>query len=491
MGAYENPAMIVDKSGEILAQSFAKASAAIGAGVEGYVKNYNDALEKRREKIIKDQKLASAGEIKAGESALKFQQRINDWKAENPKNIGEEGLLIYDKKAKGIGSGYYDAAKVYYNPSSTSEDRSQAWDQMAQYDKDIGILQNDISNVQVNGDTAAGFVDDSNTVYLPINRGEGENSLTAEQSQLVVQAHSTMNTSGYLNENTEYTAEYDDDNNLLFTFKDINTGDVLFTETVNSRSENAIDMYAVKGYNGKERISEYSVEQGIQNDDGTFTESYKGVTEVSIGDNTRTISTIYPSDAINDKYAQLFKEIKTKLTTSDAKNKAATGARINAFFRSNGYTDEQINDIRLGKGEFEGKTIDETLDATVRQYVIDAITPGYKLNNEGNYVVSKTSEYKKPKETSTPTWQVKLDDLTNNFGVADKISSGSYYLQKQIPATGDAYYQLYKFTGSTGGEATSSLVGSKKYYITDNNTEAVFQAAAAMGMTGSSGLPRY
>ena len=101
MGAYENPAMIVDKSGEILAQSFAKASAAIGAGVEGYVKNYNDALEKRREKIIKDQKLASAGEIKAGESALKFQQRINDWKAENPKNIGEEGLLIYDKKAKG------------------------------------------------------------------------------------------------------------------------------------------------------------------------------------------------------------------------------------------------------------------------------------------------------------------------------------------------------------------------------------------------------
>jgi len=250
-------------------------------------------------------------------------------------------------------------------------------------------------------------------------------------------------------------------------------------------------MYAVKGFKGKERISEYSVEQGIQNDDQTFTEAYKGRTEVSIGDNTRTISTIYPAGPINDKYAQLYKEIKTDLTTSGAKNKATTGARINAFFKSNGYTDEQINDIRLGKGEFEGTTIDEVLDATIKQYVIDSITPGYKLNKDGDFVVSSTKEYKKPRETSTPAWQVKLDDLKNNFGVADKISSGSYYLQKQTSADGNDYYQLYKFTGATGGEATSSLVGSKKYYITDNNTEAILQAATAMGMTGSSGLPRY
>jgi len=492
MGAYENPAMIQDKSGEILAQGFQSFSTGIAKGIETRAKRESEELEARRKLIAQQKKDAAEVEIKAGEAALKFEQKINDWKIENPTDISEDGIEIYDKKAKEIGGQYYDAAKVYYNPNSTEEDRKEAFNQMSKHTKDVGFLQNNISNVQLNGQIAVGFVDDSDTVYLPQNREAGEKSLTAMESEQVVRAYSSGYSHGYLDENTEYTAEYDDNNNLKFTFKNINGETELFTETVNSSTQNAMDQYAVKGYNGKEKINKYSVDQGIKDDKNQeFTEQYKGKTEVKIEGNTKTVSTIYPADAINNKYSQLYREIKTELITTGAKNKAAAAARVDAFFRQNGYTDAQIKDIRSKKEESEEPTVDQVLEKTIQQYVIESITPGYKINEDGDYVVSKTSEYKVPGGSDDSVWQVKLNDLTSNFGVADKISNGSYYLQKETPASGGAYYQLYKFTGSTAGEATSSLVGSKKYYITDNNTTAIFQAAAAMGMTGSSGLPRY
>lgn len=493
MGAYENPAMIQDKSGEILAQGFQSFTAGIAKGVATKAERENKELEARRKRIAQQQQDAANAEIKAGDAALKFDQQINDWKKENPSDTSEDGIKIYDEKAKVIGGQYYDAARVYYNPNSAVEDRKKAWDQMSKLTKDIGFLQNEISNVGVNTQVAAGFAEDTDTVYLPINRGEGETSLTAEQSKQVVEASSSGYSNGYLDENTEYTAEYDDNNNLKFTFKNINTGKVLFEETVNSSTKNAMDQYAVKSYNGKDRINEYSIEQGIKNDDGLFTEAYKGKTEVKIEGNTKTTSTTYPASAINNKYGELYKEIKTKLTTSSSKNKAATGARVNAFFKANGYTDEQIGDIRLGKGEFEGKTVDQVLDSAIQQYVINSITPGYKLNEDGDFVVSSTKEYKAPRDTDTPTWEIKLQDFQNNFGVADTISSGNFYLKKSPAVAGqNPYYQLYKWTGSSGGEATSSLVDpSKKYYITDNNKNAVYDAASAMGLTGSSTLPRF
>jgi len=493
MGAYENPAMIQDKSGEILAQGFQSFTAGIAKGVATKAERENKELDARRKRIEQQKKDAANAEIKAGDAAFKFNQLVNDWKIENPSSIAEDGIKIYDKKAKEIGDQYYNSAKIYYNPNATEEERKEAWDQMSKHTESVGFLQNNISNVQLNGQVAAGFVDDSGTIYLPQNRGEGETSLTAQQSEQVVKAYGTGYSHGYLDENTEFTSEYDDNNNLHFTFKNINTGEVLFEETVNSSTANALDQYAVKSFDGKERINEYSIEQGIKNDEGLFTEAYKGKTEVKIDGNTKTTSTIYPASAINNKYGELYKEIKTALTASGAKNKAATGARVNAFLLENGYTKEQIGDIRLGKGEFEGLTVDDVLEKTIQQYVINSITPGYKLNEDGDFVVSSTKEYKAPRDTATPAWEVKLQDFQNNFGVADTISSGNYYLKKSPAVAGqNPYYQLYKWTGSSGGEATSSLVDpSKKYYITDNNKDVVYEAASAMGLTGSSTLPRF
>jgi len=66
-------------------------------------------------------------------------------------------------------------------------------------------------------------------------------------------------------------------------------------------------------------------------------------------------------------------------------------------------------------------------------------------------------------------------------------------LKKSPAEAGESpYYQLYKWSGVADGEVKSSLVDpSKKYYITNNNKNAVYEAAAAMGLTGSSTLPRF
>ena len=482
MGAYENPAMITDNSGQILAQGLKEMAAGIAKGVETRDKKLNDQLERRRKEIEKRNTAAANAEIQAGEAAMKFQEEVNAFKIKNPTSLTEEGFKVYNKKAEGLGDVYYNAAKVYYNPNSNSESRKTALEQMNDTKKQVTVLQGQISNTQLSTKIATEYVNDGKkTIYLPTS------NLTIEQSGFMVKAMATELNSGYLDDSTKFEAEYDDNNNLVYTFKDIESGDVLFSETLNSNSENSVDRYAVKGYDGKKTIQEYQKEQGIVGDNQQFTEQFRGKTKVEIKDDVQVVSTTYDAIKLDNRNKLLYDQIYTELTTTDAKSPEVAARRLKGFLLQNGLTEDDIQDF-MGDKVSPGVITQEEIQRTIKQYVLNSATPGYRVDNNGNYYTTKETVYKQGQEGGKLTKDEKaLQALQQGWGQFDVYSfgNGRFELEKVAATNGEsAHYVLYQYSMKDGMRTADRVGGGTKYYISDtDNSKAIYQAATALGFS--------
>lgn len=486
MGAYTNPAMIEDKSGQILAQGFKELASGIAAGVEKAAKIQNDALEARRKQIAKQNEDAADAEIKAGNAALKFKNDIANFKIENPTLITEDGLKIYDEKAKEIGDNFYNSAKIFYNPNSSSEDRKKAFEEMQKYGDGVKSLQNQVSNIQLGGNIATEYVNDSNTIYLPVKDSEGNVITTADESRDIMRAWGNGLSAGYISDDKKYSIKYDDNNNMQITFTDMD-GNNAKTHTINSNSASAADQYAVKGYNGTEAIQEYSKEQGIVDDNQMFTGQYKGKTSIEVKNGVQITKTQYNGAALDQKYQQLYSKIYTELTATDAKDPDVAARRIEGFLLSRGLTPEDLEtDNKPGLSAAE-------LSKTIKEYVRDTVTPGYKIDEDGNFYTTKETKLVKTGGTggSKPTAkEVTMKSIKDGWGTFDAFNYGNYKLEKSSDGT---HYIIYKSTGTRDGSVLSDPVGTQgpagqnivtKFEINQSgdNSQAIYQALTTMGL---------
>lgn len=496
MGAYRNPAMIEDKSGQILAQGFKELAAGIAAGVQSAAKIQNDALEARRKKQAQDQANNANAEIKAGDAALKFKNDIDDFKIENPTLITEDGLKVYDEKSKIIGDNFYNSAKIYYNPNSSSADRKKAFEELQEYGNQVKGLQNQISNIQLGGNIAAEYVNDSDTIYLPITDSEGNITTTVEESRDIMRAWGNGLSAGYISNDKKYTIKYDDNNNMQITFTDME-GNIIKEHTINSNSANAADQFAVKGYNGTEDIQEYSKEQGIVDDKQMFTGQYKGQTTIEIKDGVQTTKTVYDGAALNKKYGQLYSQIYTDLMTADAKNPEVAAQRTRAFLQSRGLEEKEINEI------FKNGVTQDEIKEVIKQYVRDTVVPGYKIDDNGDFYTTKEQKASKSgsgqggKKNSA---ELATESILKGWGDFNIFSYNKFQLSKSPDGQ---YYTLYRDTGTSGGQNLQTEVGRlgaagqnviEKYKITDgDDREVIYQALTAMGLNPAqpSSLPIF
>lgn len=485
MGAYTNPAMIEDKSGQILAQGFQSFATGIAKGMQTATERKNKLLDEQRKRIQQMEKDAANAEIKAGDAALKFKNDIDNFKIENPTLITEDGIKIYDKKAAEIGDNFYNSAKIYYNPNSSSEQRKKAFEEMQGYGESVRGLQNQISNIQLGGNIAAEYVNDSNTIYLPVKDSEGNVIATADESRDIMRAWGNGLSAGYISNDKKYSIKYDDNNNMQITFTDMD-GNNAKTHTINSNSANAADQYAVKGYDGRETIQEYSKQQGIVDDKQMFTGQYKGKTSIEIKDGVQVTKTIYDGPALDQKYQQLYSQIYTELTATDAKDPDVAARRIQGFLQSRGLTPEDLEtDDQKGLSQ-------EELAKTIKEYVRDTVTPGYKIDDKGNFYTTKETKLSGTGDGDgkPSAKEVTMNSITTGWGTFDTFNYGNYKLEKSSDGT---HYTIYKSTGTKDGAVLVDAVGTKgptgqnivtRFPINPegNNNQAIYQALTTMGL---------
>lgn len=137
MGAYENPAQIIDKSGEILAQGFLGFSQEISKGVEALGKAKAAGLD------------AQAAQVNAQNKAdqdlwIKSSEKSAEHILQTAGNAFDKGDPEFDKKVKAYvnehGDAYTMANYMYNRPRSTKQERQEALETITGFDGEMANM---------------------------------------------------------------------------------------------------------------------------------------------------------------------------------------------------------------------------------------------------------------------------------------------------------------------------------------------------------------
>ena len=137
MGAYENPAQIIDKSGEILAQGFLGFSQEISKGVEALGKAKAAGLDAQAAQVNAQKKADQDLWIKSSEKSAEHILQIAG-------DAFDKGDPEFDKKVKAYvnehGDAYTMANYMYNRPRSTKQERQEALETINGFDGDMANM---------------------------------------------------------------------------------------------------------------------------------------------------------------------------------------------------------------------------------------------------------------------------------------------------------------------------------------------------------------
>ena len=137
MGAYENPAQIIDKSGEILAQGFLGFSQEISKGVEALGKAKAAGLDAQAAQVNAQNKADQDLWIKSSEKSAEHILEIAG-------NAFDKGDPEFDKKVKAYvnehGDAYTMANYMYNRPRSTKQERQEALETITGFDGEMANM---------------------------------------------------------------------------------------------------------------------------------------------------------------------------------------------------------------------------------------------------------------------------------------------------------------------------------------------------------------
>ena len=137
MGAYENPAQIIDKSGEILAQGFLGFSQEISKGVEAFGKAKAAGLDAQAAQVN--------AQIKADQDLwVKSSEKSAEHILQTAGDAFDKGDAAFDKKVKAYvnehGEAYTRASYMYKRPRSTKQERQGALETITGFDGEMANM---------------------------------------------------------------------------------------------------------------------------------------------------------------------------------------------------------------------------------------------------------------------------------------------------------------------------------------------------------------
>lgn len=423
MGAYENPSMIVDKSGQILAQGFQSAAQSIAKGIDTYSQRYNKALEEQRKRVEQRKKQDSQANIRASQGSLNFMKQAKAFNIKDQTSLTSDFMQnVYLPKVQELGDAYYNYGKTAFNLNSTEEQIAEATRGMLEIENNLKSIQNKASGGELILDSAKAIVDERDK-YGVLAFGD----MTYDQSNDLLTAISTGKNKGVVG-NTIFEVNKNEDNNDVYTFKNPENDQVVFQQEVDTSDPDWIDNITVEKLNVADEFANYAEEQEIKVGN-KLSPSFIKNTEFVVENGVKYEVTNYNTQELVNKFSTLKRELTKKLTSFDANNPTNQSRVIKAFLQDDvGYTDEEVESIFNPK---EGdQTTEEQISGAVEKYILNKATGGSYLLNENGDIYSKISKGE-VKETKIPKWKVQLDAasdvLTDIKGfAADPMRGGNF-----------------------------------------------------------------
>ena len=206
MGAYTNPAIIIDRSGEILAAGIQQGTQALGRGVEAYGvqvgKATQDAIQARRERAEKIRVANNKAIIDGAAQQAGFNQKVATQIKDINKENGVVAGMMTGEVYNDIENKKEEIARAYANSNNPSLNEtiiSDSLKQVAQYEK------NSVSGLAYAGNVGLWQKDGEAYISDPLKYTTyGSNGVNIDQARNIAMAFSIDLMEGKISNNISF-----------------------------------------------------------------------------------------------------------------------------------------------------------------------------------------------------------------------------------------------------------------------------------------------
>ncbi len=349
MGAYENPAMIIDNSGQILAAGMQQGIQAVAKGVEAYgaqVGRAKQALIEARRKRAQQIQVANN---KALIDGAKQQASYNQKRADEIKNINKEngvvaGIMtgeVYDdieSKKREIASAYADSN----NPSLSEEAILDGQRRVIEYEQQGTSGLSYAANVGLWQKAGQQYVD--NPLKFATYESDG---IDIDQSRNMAMAFSIDLMEGKISKDVSFKKTPDYTTGLMTVkFYDSDNNET-FSASLDMSNDDALDAFFGENYDFTSTMEEAN-EINTNKDGGLKSIFFKERVQYVEGD--KIISKdIYNIDEIKRAYGPAIDTMVNTLTNFGSEQPGKEYRKTEAWLRNIGVDPDEIKEIMKSK----------------------------------------------------------------------------------------------------------------------------------------------
>jgi hypothetical protein len=440
MGAYENPAMIQDRSGEIFAQGLKEFSAGISKGIQDYGAALNAAAEQRRKNIAAQSEAEAKRQINAAQAGTDAQGKVvfvEPLSEGGAVNIMVDGL---NKINTNLGLELYDLGVV--NSLDPTALNGQVIQQKIQDSKRVA---GSMSNVQLQIQAA------QEGVSFPFTTNHGV-EFNQEESEMLRMAITQNRTEGNLGGGFTYSVEVDPLDGTAIKYilkKDGEEGEGKVAR-ISGQNPVSTNKYFATQYDYNQAWTDYNDQAGLSPDgkvnprlisNGT---RFDPTTNSVIEENTANLPEVENSIAgyVDETYKRL-----TSFDTSNP-NDPQLALTKNWLTHSAGLGKEEADSIIDNLINGEKDSISDLRSVVEQNAVGRLFKGGFKYSKDMRYteVVRTTKMSSEETKLSTPQqeanylrdyWDDKKEMRIKDFVI--KYVNGGYRLFKGSTTAADGY----------------------------------------------------
>lgn len=477
MGAYTNPAMIIDKSGEILAAGILQGTQALTQGINAYSaqigKAEQDAIQDRRERAEKIRVTNNKALIDGAAQQATYNQTI----ATTVKDINKEnGVVagIMTKEVYGdIESKKVKIAQAYSNsnnPSLDPETISGALKEVEQYEKSgVGGLAY-AGNVGLWQKDGEAYISNP-TKYTTYGSG-GVDGVDADQARNMAMAFSIDLTEGRISKDVSFkkVPNYQTGMMTVEFYKD---GTKTFSTDLDMSADDALDTFFGENYDFTPIIEEAN-KVNTNKDGGLKSTFYKERVQYTENDKIITRD-VYNLDQIKTAYGPAIETMVNSLTNFGSEQTGKEYRKTEAWLKNIGVESEEIKAI------MEASDPKVEIKNKVTEYVLNQLSNNRFEYRDGQFFTqseaniggdSKLTTSQKTAQLFRRGWKRSLADISayNRKFVARPVNANGVLVTDD--ASNIVGYTLYGEKQRDGNITLEPVYSSNKIFT---NVEELLQ----------------
>ena len=477
MGAYTNPAMIIDRSGEILAAGIQQGTQALGRGVEAYGaqvgKAMQDAIKERRERAEKIRVANNKALIDgAAQQAAYNQKRANEVKDINKENGVVAGIMT-SEVYNGIESKKTEIARAYAdsnNPSLSEQYIFDAQKRVQQYEKE------GVSGLAYAGNVGLWQKDGEAYISDPLKYTTyGSNGVNIDQARNMAMAFSVDLMEGRISDNVSFKKIPNYQTGMMavkFYDKD---GTETFSTDLDMSADDALDAFFGENYDFTSTIEEAN-KVNTNKDGGLKSTFYKERVQYTENDKIITRD-IYNLGEIKRAYGPAIDTMVNSLTNFGSEQTGKEYRKTEAWLTNIGVEPEEVKAI-MGADDPSVE-----IKNKVTEYVLNQLSNNKFEYRDGQFFTQSEANISSSGDSKLTTSQKTAQLFRRGWGksLADISAYNRKFVARPVDANGNlvsddinniAGYTLYGEKQREGNITLEPVYSSNKIFT---NVEELLQ----------------